>query len=220
MLAALVVALIAYLLGAIPTGYWVGKAVKGIDIRREGSCSTGATNVLRCVGKGPAAFVFFFDIFKGYAAVWIANYAQNEGYYAGLPYLEARLIPCVVALLSLVGHSKSIFLGFTGGKSAATALGNALAMNAVAAGESFTTWLAVLATTRYVSLASMLAVTSSAGWMLFNHAALGYTLYCALGAVYVVNRHRANISRLLVGTEPRLGQKAASKPEEIAEQKI
>jgi glycerol-3-phosphate acyltransferase PlsY len=220
MLTALGLIILAYLLGSIPTGYWVAKAVKGIDIRQEGSGSTGATNVLRCVGKGPALFVFCFDIFKGFAGVWIANYCDGLGLLSGIPFPEMKLVPMVVALTALVGHSKSIFLNFQGGKSAATALGNAIAMNPLAAGESFVTWLVVLGVSRYVSLASMVAVVSSAGWMMFNHAPVGYTAYCAIGAVYIVIRHRTNISRLLAGKEPRIGQKAELPAEPPAEQKV
>lgn len=216
MLTALGVIVLAYFLGAIPSGYWIAKAVKGIDIREHGSGSTGATNVLRCVGKVAAAFVFFFDIGKGYLAVWISIYLEDRGLISGLPFPEARLIPMVVALVALVGHSRSIFLNFQGGKSAATALGNAIAMNVVAAGMSFGLWLAVLAATRYVSLASMIAVCASSLLMALNHAALGYIGYCAVGAVYVCYRHKANIVRLLNGTEPRLG----AKPKSSLEQKV
>jgi glycerol-3-phosphate acyltransferase PlsY len=220
MLTAFAVIILGYILGGIPTGYWVGKAVKGIDIRQEGSGSTGATNVLRCVGKGPAAFVFFFDIFKGYIAVWISLYCETAGLISGVPFQALQLIPMVVALMSLVGHSKSIFLGFQGGKSAATALGCAIAMNPLAAAESFGTWLLVLSVSKFVSLASMVAVISSCFWMMFNHAAIGFTAYCMFGAVYVVLRHRANIARLLTGTEPKIGQKPKSDVEPAAEQKV
>jgi glycerol-3-phosphate acyltransferase PlsY len=222
MLIAIVALLIGYLLGSIPTGYWVAKAVAGIDIREHGSRSTGATNVLRCVGKLPALFVFLFDIGKGSAAVWICNSLEAQGLMTGMPFPELKLVPMVVALITLVGHSKSIFLNFQGGKSAATALGLAIAMNPLAAGESFLTWLAVLAVSRFVSLASIVAVISSGGWMMLNHAPIGYTAYCMLGAVYVVARHRANINRLLTGTEPRIGQKAKQPPEtsEQSEQKV
>ncbi len=214
------VIILGYVLGAIPTGYWVGKAVKGIDIRQEGSGSTGATNVLRCVGKGPAAFVFFFDIFKGYLAVWVSLQCEASGLITGLPYQQLELIPMTVALLSLVGHSKSIFLGFQGGKSAATALGCAIAMNPLAAAESFGTWLLVLGVSKFVSLASMVAVVSSGFWMMLNHAAAGFTAYCMFGALYVLLRHRANITRLMAGTEPKIGQKSKSGSEPTAEQKV
>jgi glycerol-3-phosphate acyltransferase PlsY len=210
------------LIGSIPTGYWVGKAVKGIDIREHGSKSTGATNVLRCVGKGPALFVFFFDIMvKGYAAVWVAANCTWQISQVGPPVpphlVSMNLLPVLVAVMQLIGHSKSIFLGFTGGgKSAAVALGSVFAMNPLAALLSFITWLAILGTTRYVSLASILATASSAAWVyivnLFFHQPpqWSYILYCSLGGSYVIYRHKANIQRLLAGTEPKVGQKVDS----------
>lgn len=215
----LIAIVLGYLIGAIPTGYWVGKAVKGIDIREHGSKSTGATNVLRCVGKGPAAFVFFFDIFKAYAPVWIAaNYAtQISSLGPAVPpnLISVNLLPVMVAVAELIGHSKSIFLGFTGGgKSAAVALGSVFAMNPLAAFLSFLTWLSILGTTRYVSLASILATASSAVWVYIvnmhfhEHAQWAYILYCSLGGSYVIYRHKANITRLLSGQEPKIGQKS------------
>ncbi len=202
--------LLAYLVGSIPTGYWVAKALKNIDIRKEGSGSTGATNVLRCVGAGPAVFVFICDILKGFGVVWLAIWCDAAGLLPGVPLPDWKLIPTMVALVSLVGHSKSIFLGFQGGKSAATGLGTVLAMNPLAAVEAFGTWLAVLGVSRYVSLASILAAISAGIWMFCNRAPAGYVDYCILGAVYIILRHRANIRRLISGTEPRLGQKGDS----------
>lgn len=211
--------LAGYLLGSIPTGYWVGKLIKGIDIREHGSKSTGATNVLRCVGKGPAAFVFFFDIFKAYAPVWVAATYTREISQLG-PAMPEQLmglhvLPTAVAVMELIGHSKSIFLGFTGGgKSAAVALGSVFAMNPLAALLSFITWLSILGLSRYVSLASILATASSAVWvylvnMYFHEPTQwAYVLYCSLGGSYVIYRHKANISRLLAGTESKIGQKA------------
>lgn len=224
MLGWVIAVILGYLVGSIPTGYWVGKAVKGIDIREHGSKSTGATNVLRCVGKGPAAFVFLFDIIaKGYAAVWIAaTYTQQISQLgpAVPPHLiSINLLPVLVAVMQLIGHSKSVFLGFKGGgKSAAVALGSVFAMNPLAALLSFITWLAVLGTSRFVSLASILATASSAVWVYVVNAYFhepaqwSYILYCSLGGSYVIYRHKSNIQRLLAGTEPRIGQKLDAAP--------
>lgn len=220
MLGWLIAVVLGYFIGAIPTGYWVGKAVKGIDIREHGSKSTGATNVLRCVGKGPAAFVFFFDIFKAYAPVWIAAHytSQISQLGPGVPphLVTINLLPVLVAVAELIGHSRSIFLGFTGGgKSAAVALGSVFAMNPLAAFLSFITWLTVLGISRFVSLASILATASSAVWVYIVNTCFGhplewsYILYCSLGGSYVIYRHKANLQRLFAGTEPKIGQKAA-----------
>lgn len=122
--AALIV--LAYVAGSLPTGYWMG-LTKGIDIRTVGSGSTGATNVLRSVGKKEALVVFVVDIAKGYLPVWWAMTLEPSLWSSlGLP---PYTIPVAVAVMAVVGHSRSIFLNFTGGKSAATGLGTCLALN-------------------------------------------------------------------------------------------
>lgn len=205
---------LAYVLGSIPTGYWVVKAKSGVDLRQIGSGSTGTTNVLRTAGKSAAAFVFFVDIAKGFFPVWMSIYALDHNLLPELtsnPTLAnfAPWLPFVVALLALVGHSKSIFLNFSGGKSAATGLGTMMAMNAPAALCTFAIFVAVVYLSRFVSLGSMVAVTSSAILMyFFAPGRIPYIAFCAVGAVYVVLRHKANIKRLLEGSEPRIGQKA------------
>lgn len=198
---------LAYLLGSIPTGYWVVKAIKGIDLTKVGSGSTGTTNVLRNAGKPAAAFVFFVDIAKGFLPVWLA-----------INYFDMQWLPVIVAMVTIIGHSKSIFLNFKGGKSAATGLGTMLAMNLIAGFSCFGVFLAVLFTFKIVSLSSMLAVLSSAVLMWLVTKNIAFTTYCAIGAVYVVLRHKDNIKRLLNGTEPRIGKKledTADKAEQI-----
>jgi acyl phosphate:glycerol-3-phosphate acyltransferase len=204
---ALLLILLAYLVGAIPTGYWVVMALKGIDLTAVGSGSTGTTNVLRNAGKGAAAFVFIVDILKGFLPVWLSIYAGQHGWLADVP---SHLIPWVsflVALTTLVGHSKSIFLKFKGGKSAATGLGAMAAMNFLAACGAFSVFLAVLGVGKIVSLSSITAVISAAVIMQFVSGEPAYVAFCALGAAYVVLRHKENIKRLLAGTEPKIGQK-------------
>jgi len=127
--------LVAYLLGSLPTGYLAGRLLKNIDIREHGSKSTGATNVLRTVGKWPALAVLLIDAFKGALAVLLARWL-----YA-LPTVTATLpgnldatdgvawAAAIAGLAALLGHSKSIWLGFSGGKSVATGLGVLLALS-------------------------------------------------------------------------------------------
>ena len=183
---------LAYLAGSIPTGYWMG-LTKGIDIRAIGSGSTGATNVLRSVGKKEALVVFIVDIAKGYLPIWWAMSLEASHWSSlGLP---PYTIPVVVALMPVIGHSRSVFLGFTGGKSAATGLGTCLALNPLAAGIAFSVWLLILAASKIVSLASITA------------SALTPFLFYFCGSLYVTVRHRANLKRLMSGTEPRIGQK-------------
>jgi glycerol-3-phosphate acyltransferase PlsY len=207
MLATLGLVLIGYLLGSIPTGFWLVKALKGIDIRTIGSGSTGATNVLRAAGKGAAIFVLLFDLFKGWLPCVLAQWAEMQ-VGLGVPLSEHHIIPTVAGLASMIGHSKSIFLKFQGGKSAATALGTIIACNAWAGAGTFALWIFLVWATRIVSVASIVAGLSSPVFMAVFGAPIAYVVYCAIGALYVVVRHSANIKRLMSGTEPKIGEKA------------
>jgi acyl phosphate:glycerol-3-phosphate acyltransferase len=197
--------LLAYVAGSIPTGYWMGLA-KGSDIRTAGSGSTGATNVLRSVGKKEALVVFIVDIAKGYLPVWWAMTLEPSLWSSlGLP---PYTIPVAVALMPVVGHSRSIFLKFTGGKSAATGLGTALALNPLAAGIIFAAWIIVLATSKIVSLASISASAVASFVFYFCGSPPTIIGFSVVGSLYVVIRHRSNLKRLMNGTEPRIGKKA------------
>src|SRR5215813_8012125 len=134
-IACLIGLVIAYLLGATPTGYLAGKLLRGIDIREHGSKSTGATNVLRTLGKWPALVVLLIDVAKGAAAVLFALWFYPWLYAVVTPPASPdlqSLLPwavCLAGLAALLGHGRSIWLNFTGGKSAATGLGVLLAMS-------------------------------------------------------------------------------------------
>lgn len=204
--------LIAYLLGSIPSGYWAGRWLKGIDIREHGSGSTGATNVLRTVGKVPAIGVLLVDILKGVAAIvltyWFYTSSQIQPYIpAGVePTLWQPWLITLAGAASLLGHSKSIWLNFTGGKSVATSLGVLLAMNWIVGLGTFGVFLLVLAMTRIVSISSISGAIAVSGLMVLTGQPLPYLLFAIVGGLYVIVRHRTNIERLLAGTEPRLGQ--------------
>jgi len=201
---------IAYLFGSIPTGYLAGKLIKGIDIREHGSRSTGATNVLRTLGKGPALAVLLVDVLKGAAAIVFIRWL-----YA-LPFLAppARLDPqgfvpwavCLAGLAVLLGHGRSVWLNFTGGKSAATGLGVLLALSWSIGMGAGVVFCVVLAISRIVSLSSMLAALTAIVLVCALEQPLPYRLLVIAGGLYVIARHRANIRRLLAGTEPSLGQ--------------
>ncbi len=204
--------LIAYLLGSAPSGYWAGRWVKGIDVREHGSKSTGATNVLRTVGKLPALIVLLADIAKGAAAIALTHEAYHSSAIATLvpPAVDpATWLPWMVTLvgaMALLGHSKSIWLNFTGGKSVATSLGVLLAMNWIVGLGTFGVFLLVLGVTRIVSISSISGAIAVSALMVFLGQPLPYILFGFVGGIYVIVRHRANIQRLLAGTEPRLGQ--------------
>lgn len=196
----------AYLLGSTPTGYLAGRLLKGIDIRQHGSGSTGATNVLRTLGKGPALAVLLVDVVKGAGAIVFARwlFAWLPAPPDGLPWTV-----CLCGIAVLLGHSRSIWLGFTGGKSAATGLGVLLAMSWPVGVGAAAVFLAVLAIFRIVSLASMLAAATAAILVCALPEPLAYRLLVIAGGLYVIALHRANISRLLAGTEPRVGRSSA-----------
>jgi len=204
--------LVAYLLGSIPTGYWAGRLLKGIDIREHGSGSTGATNVLRTLGKLPALIVLLVDILKGVGAIVLVQVFYTLEAVKPLvpPTVDpSSWLPWMVTLAgmaALLGHSKSIFLTFTGGKSVATSLGVLLAMNWIVGLGTLGVFLLVLAVSRIVSLSSIAGAIAVSGLMLFLGQPLPYLLFAIAGGLYVIFRHRTNIQRLLAGTEPRLGQ--------------
>lgn len=205
---------VAYLLGSTPTGYLAGKMLKGIDIREHGSRSTGATNVLRTLGKWPALAVLLVDVLKGAGAIVFARwfypwlYALPSVTPPTAPDLQS-LLPwavCLAGVAVLLGHGRSIWLSFTGGKSAATGLGVLLAMSWPIGLGAATAFGLVLAIFRIVSLGSMLAALTAIVLVCGLEQPLPYRLLVIAGGIYVIARHRANIRRLLAGTEPRLGQ--------------
>ena len=216
---------IAYLFGSTPTGYLTGKLLRGIDIREHGSKSTGATNVLRTLGKWPALVVLIADVLKGVAAIIIARS------FCPWLYTELSLTPptalnlqiwvpwvvCLAGIAVLLGHSRSIWLNFTGGKSAATGLGVLLAMSWPVGLGAATVFGIVLAIFRVVSLSSILAALTAIVPVCSFEQPLPYRLLVIGGGIYVIVRHRANIQRLLAGTEPRLGR---SGPDTKAEAQV
>jgi len=205
---------IAYLFGSLPTGYLAGKLLKGIDIREHGSRSVGATNVLRTVGKWPALVVLLVDVLKGVGAIVFARWFYD--WLCTLPFAQLPTgfdlqtsIPwavCLAGLAALLGHGRSIWLNFTGGKSAATGLGILLAVSWPVGLGAAIAFGVVLTVSRIVSLGSMIAALTAIILVCSLEQPLPYRLLVIAGGVYVIVRHRANIQRLRAGTEPRLGQ--------------
>ena len=190
-----------YLLGGIPFGVMIGKLFKGIDIRDFGSGNIGFTNVYRTLGAGPALLVFITDTAKGLVAVLLCRAFGLSDYWI-----------VSGALLSVIGHCFSVFLGFKGGKGVATSLGVIIGLNWVIAAVALGIWVVLVALTRYISVASIVATVSVPAqmvlWKSMNVPVAYRTLACVAAAAILL-RHVSNIKRLVNGTEPRFGQKVA-----------
>lgn len=196
----------AYLLGSIPTGYIAGQYLQGIDIREHGSGSTGATNILRTLGKIPALAVLLIDVLKGAVALILVNLVYSVPTSEALPLDWHPWLITGVALAAIIGHSKSIWLNFTGGKSVATTLGVLLVMNPLVAAGTIATFAIVLAISRIVSLSSITGAIAVNILMFWLHQPIPYLIFASLAGLYVVIRHQTNIQRILAGTEPQIGQ--------------
>lgn len=194
----------AYFLGSIPTAYLVGKGLYGLDIRELGSRSVGATNALRVLGAWPALAVLLVDVLKGVAAIvlarWLCSQMLAPDQQTSTPWTVG-----LAGLAALLGHSRSIWLKFSGGKSVATGLGVVLALSWPVALGALAAFGVVMAVFRIVSLGSILAAVMAIVLICGLEQPLPYRLLVVAGGVYVVVRHRANIKRLLAGTEPRIG---------------
>lgn len=202
-----IIVIVAYLLGSIPTGYLAGRYLKGIDIREYGSGSTGATNVLRTLGKGIAIAVLLIDLLKGAIAVALVNLIYTVYSTEIVPISWQPWLIITAGLAALLGHSKSIFLNFTGGKSVATSLGVLLVMNPIVALGTLGSFLIVLALSRIVSLSSIFGAIAVNFLTIYLKQPIPYILFAALAGIYVIVRHSSNLSRILAGTEPKIGQK-------------
>lgn len=192
---------LGYLLGSIPVGLVVGKVVKGIDIREHGSGKIGVSNTFRILGLRAAIPVFVADWAKGFLTVMVARALGNST--AG---------QVAAALAAVAGHNWPLFIGFKGGRGVMPATGGLTAFSPstalIAAGMAATT----LVNSRYVSLASLsgtgTALLTMALLVALKKKPLAHFVYVFTAAAMIVFQHRDNITRLLSGTEPKLGEKA------------
>ena len=195
----LLILFLGYLLGSFPSGYLAGRIAKGIDIRSLGSGSTGATNVLRHIGKRAAITVFLIDVFKGVIAILLAKY-----------FLLNDSLQVTVGLSTLIGHIWPIWLNWRGGKAVATGLGIFLGLSWQVGLATLGIFILTIALFRIVSLASVIASLALPIIMFisFNNSnfSLPFLVISLLATTLVIWRHRENISRLLKGKEPKIGQ--------------
>ncbi len=196
------VIIISYLLGSISFSYLMGRLVAGIDIRHHGSGNAGATNTLRLLGVGPALVVLLLDLFKGSLAVVMAKGVSSDPLWAVLAGLAA-----------VIGHNWPIFFGFKGGKGVATTIGVVAVLFLSPALVAGMIAIVIIVLFRYVSLGSLVFVLLlPVAIVLFNQWGWGEYptafLYGSIAlALLVWWRHRANIVRLVKGTENKLGGK-------------
>jgi glycerol-3-phosphate acyltransferase PlsY len=191
--------LIAYLLGSIPTAVWIGKWFYRIDIRDHGSGNAGATNTIRILGYKAGIPVMLFDVFKGWLAVSLAGWISlSEAGHDGVIVIK---IACAVA--AVVGHIFPVFAGFRGGKGVGTLAGVGIALYPLALLIVLAVFILVLAVSRYVSLASILAAVSFplAAFFITGEKHPALLILAVLVAIFVPLTHRNNIRRLLRGEE-------------------
>ena len=195
----LIAAVVGYLLGSLPFGYLVARA-KGVNIFEVGSKNPGATNVRRVLGHGSGNLVLALDILKGAVAAGWPLLAP------GLPMPAWPLMSVVGLTAALLGHSFSCFTQFRGGKGVATAAGGFVVLFPLGALIAAIVWGLTLALTRFVSLASMLAGIALTIAAVVLHTAPLILAACVMVTAFVIIRHRANISRLIAGTENKVGK--------------
>lgn len=208
-------AIIGYLWGSLPSGYWMGKLLRGkaFDIRDYGSHKTGATNVLRTLGAVPAAIVFVFDISKGIGPALLAML---------IPALHgAGWSPAIAGIAALLGHCFPVFIGFKGGRGVMTVAGALLVISPFSFAITAVVTIATIAIWRYVSLGSIIGsltaiicgivffIVGLLNPAFFAKVSLPALLFMVVGPGLVILFHHDNIRRLLSGTERKLGQKEA-----------
>ncbi|GCF09049.1 glycerol-3-phosphate 1-O-acyltransferase PlsY [Dictyobacter arantiisoli] len=211
-------AIIAYLWGSIPAGYWMGQIIKGkdYDIRDHGSKKIGATNVQRTLGTGPAIIVLFIDLSKGIGPALLATFVPFF-YGSGWGIL-------VAGLAALLGHCFPIFIGFKGGRGVLTGAGVILVCSPLSFLITAITTIGTISIWRYVSLGSIVGCVTGivlgivfylVGLLhpgFFAAVSLPQMLYMLIGPALIILFHRDNIGRLLAGKERKLGQKAENVP--------
>lgn len=206
------IVLIGYFLGAIPFGLIIGKLVRSIDIREYGSGNIGFTNVLRNVGKKAGAVTLICDIGKGavptlIAAAIVGDSTSEIGSFT----FDDQGAQVVAAVAAVIGHNWSVYIKFQGGKGVDTSLGGLFAMSPFIGLACLIIGVTIIATTRYVSLASMLGGISGVviltPLVITDHEPIEYLVYALIVAFLILIRHRDNIQNLRAGTERKIGQK-------------
>lgn len=213
MLESVLVVVVSYLLGSIPTAVWTGKLLKGLDIREHGSGNAGATNTFRLLGWKPGSFVLIIDFLKGFVSSYyvvqlvdILNLSM--GWFEGGEHLI--ILKIAAGFAAIIGHMYPIYAGFRGGKGVITAAGMLFGVEPVSVALALTLFVIVLLLSRYVSVASIFAAISYPIWVIVLHfywgmeASTFHLVVAFLIAFGIAYKHKANIKRLREGTENRI----------------
>lgn len=193
MFSAILSIIIGYVLGSIPFGLIFGKLIWQTDLRDYGSCNIGATNAWRVIGKSAGILVFLFDFLKGFIPVLIAMHLSGSA-----------VVHVLAAIAAIGGHSASLFLHFKGGKGVATGLGVLTILMPIVSLVAFLVWLALVYTTRFVSLGSCAAALLVSVMTCLMNYPTPYLIFAILATILIIYRHKANLERLLDGTENRI----------------
>jgi glycerol-3-phosphate acyltransferase PlsY len=202
------VAMLAYLIGAIPWGLWLGRMFRGIDIRRQGSGNLGATNVYRTLGPALGIATLLLDVLKGAVPVWVLpRIVHAPGFDPGV----ARVI---AGLAAVTGHVWTVFAGFRGGKGVATTVGVLLALSPAAFGVFVTVFVVAVAVSGFVSVGSTLgAIAFTIAAAEFEPGGVRSPVFAlaVVLAILIVWRHRENYRRLARGEERRFSLKPGAR---------
>ena len=216
MVSLIIVVLLSYLLGSVPTSIIVTRILKGIDIRNYGSGNAGGTNVIRVLGWGPGVFVIIIDALKGFVAVVVLA-RIFYGHFPldnGTPFSDFTMVQIIAGISAILGHTWTVFAGFKGGKGIATAAGMMIGIAPIEVAIAAGVFAIVVASSRYVSLGSVSAAIAFPLAMFvranvfdvatqYYHSMIFFSL--AISSFLIYN-HRTNILRLLHGQEHRLGK--------------
>ena len=185
-------ATMAYLLGSIPSGLWIGRKFFQIDIRQHGSGNLGATNSFRILGKKAGTIVLLMDLLKGSISVLLLKQMDLHG-----------ISPLIIALFAVMGHTYPLFANFKGGKAVATFAGVILAYQPVLFLIGLGIFILTLAISKMVSFTSMLTISIGVLLSLYFQDIV-LTIIALLADIFIIYRHRTNIQRILNGTEPKV----------------
>ncbi|HOC69445.1 MAG TPA: glycerol-3-phosphate 1-O-acyltransferase PlsY [Candidatus Hydrogenedentes bacterium] len=184
---------LSFVFGSIPTGYWLGLAFCGKDIRKEGSGNIGATNTMRCLGKGYGALALAFDVFKGWVAVVLFAHLYAWTY-----------LPVACGLAAILGHTFSLFVRFRGGKGVATSAGVFIGLAPFPAAIAGAVFLGVVVVTRMVSAGSVAAAVTLAVTVFLFPLSAPVRAFTVLVALLILIRHQSNLRRIWRHEEPKL----------------